>query len=84
MNNTDTFIHRCKQEIISYAFETFNQHITEAEVYVVWQCKTIQNNKALLYAPALSRTYFEVTYNGDRGEMYLDVYKKVYKRTIVI
>ena len=83
MNNTDTFIHHCKQEIVNYATEHGNP-ITEAEVYVVWQCKTIQNNKALLYAPALHRTYFEITYNGDKGELYMDVYHKVYKRTIVI
>ncbi|WP_369118247.1 DUF6275 family protein [Enterococcus thailandicus] len=51
--------------------------LKEDELYVVWLVKALQNNKALL---STSRSgdglYFEVTNNGDKNEMYLDVYKK--------
>ena len=41
----------------------------------VWYCKTLQNWKAL--AGIYGRDeYFELTYNGDEKELYLDVYKK--------
>ncbi|WP_312541414.1 DUF6275 family protein [Enterococcus sp.] len=51
--------------------------LKEEELYVVWLVKALQNNKALL---STSRSgdglYFEITNNGDKNEMYLDVYKK--------
>jgi hypothetical protein len=51
---------------------TFNQE----EVYVVWYSKTLQNAKALLSTPLPDGMYYEVTYNGDKNEIYFDAYKK--------
>lgn len=45
-------------------------------IYVVWLSKTLQNNKALLSAPVSDGRYFEVTYNGDKEEFYVDTYVK--------
>ena len=53
-----------------------NGRITADDVFVVWMCKTLQNNKALLSTTVSDGMYYEVTYNGDKGEMYLDAYKK--------
>lgn len=53
-----------------------NGRITADDVFVVWMCKTIQNNKALLSTTVPDGMYYEVTYNGDKGEMYLDAYKR--------
>ena len=51
--------------------------ITDRKVYVTWQCKTIQNLKALLGVGFEGDGYyFEFTWNGDKAEGYLDVYKK--------
>ena len=51
--------------------------ITHQKVYVVWQCKAIQNLKALLVVKVEGDGYyFEFTWNGDEAEGYLDVYKK--------
>ena len=47
------------------------------DVYVVWNCKTLQNNKALLSTAIPDGMYYEATYNGDKKELYLDAYKKV-------
>ena len=50
--------------------------ITEDDVYIVWACKTLQNNKALAATRLPDDMYYEVTYNGDKKECYLDAYKK--------
>ena len=50
--------------------------ITEGEVYVVWCCKTLQNNKALLSTTLPDGMYYELTYNGSKDQLYLDAYKK--------
>lgn len=46
------------------------------DFYIVWFCKTLQNWKTMLSTDKASGVYFEVTYNGDKGETYIDVYFK--------
>lgn len=68
----------------------FNSHvdvtdgvqITMDDVYIVWFSKTLQNWKALVSTTASDGMYYEVTYNGDKHEAYLDVYKKWENRVI--
>jgi len=48
----------------------------EFHVYIVWFCKTLQNWKALLSSTLPDQMYYEVTYNGDKAETYIDAYKK--------
>ena len=54
----------------------------EFEVYVVWKCKTLQNWKYLLSSTLFDGMYYEMTYNGDKKEWYLDAYKKFENRCI--
>lgn len=68
---TDEFLKIAKKAVRDYVGEP---HIYD--VYVVWTCKTLQNNKALLSTDRPDGLYFEATYNGDKKEMYLDAYKK--------
>lgn len=53
-----------------------NGKITKDDVFVVWFCKTLQNSKALLSTNVSDGMYYELTYNGDKKEAYLDAYKK--------
>lgn len=53
-----------------------NGKITEDDVFVVWECKTLQNNKGLLSTTVSDGMYYEFTWNGDKNEGYLDAYKK--------
>lgn len=53
-----------------------NMKISEEDVFIVWQCKTLQNNKALLSTTLFDGMYYEITYNGDKKEIYFDAYKK--------
>lgn len=68
------FIEKCKNIVVGYVGEKNN--ITKDDVFVVWSCKTLQNKKALLSATFKEAPYFEITYNGDKDETYVDVYKK--------
>lgn len=45
---------------------------------IVWFSKTLRNHKALVMSTdsLFEHTYWEVTYNGDKDEYYVDEYKK--------
>lgn len=58
--------------------------ITEDDVFIVWICKTLQNNKALASTILSDGMYYEVTYNGDTQEIYFDAYKKWENKCIKI
>lgn len=69
-----------KEIVLNYANKhidkTDDVQITLDDVYIVWFCKTLQNWKALLSTTLPDGMYYEVTYNGDKKEVYLDAYKK--------
>ena len=50
--------------------------ITLSDVYVVWYSKSLQNHKGLFATTLKDGLYYEATYNGDKRELYIDVYKK--------
>ena len=51
-------------------------------VFTVWKAKVLQNWKFLLSSTLPDGMYYEVTYNGDKKEWYLDAYKKFENRCI--
>ena len=56
--------------------KTDNFTITDDQIYIVWFSKTLQNWKALVSTTIPDGMYYEVTYNGDKKEAYIDAYKK--------
>ena len=60
----------------SHVDVTDNVVLIEDDVYIVWFSKTLQNWKALVSTNVSDGMYYEVTYNGDSKETYVDVYKK--------
>lgn len=74
------FLEKCKDLVYNYAKKhidiTDNVRFTKDNIYIVWSCKTLQNNKALLSTTLPDGMYYELTYNGDKNEIYLDAYKK--------
>ena len=76
----NTFLGICKRIVADYfnerADKTDQKRITTADVFVVWCCKTLQNNKALLSTTVSDGMYYEITRNGDKNEIYVDAYKK--------
>lgn len=61
-----------------------NNFISFKDVYVVWICKILQNNKALLSTNRDDGMYYELTYNGDKKELYIDAYKKEENKCVKI
>lgn len=55
---------------------TDNKKLELKDVFIVWFSKTLQNWKALVSTTVSDGMYYEVTYNGDKQETYLDIYKK--------
>lgn len=83
MDNKE-FVELCKEKVVDYANTHMNLnsinkpvHISTGDVYVVWLNRTLQNNKALLSTTVEDGMYYEVTYNGDKNELYFDAYKHV-------
>lgn len=74
------FIEQCKQLVADYTNKHMDKTdgvaITTDDVYVVWSTKVLQNNKALLSTTMSDGMYYELTYNGDKGQLYFDAYKK--------
>jgi hypothetical protein len=46
------------------------------DLYIVWKAKVLQNWKYLISSTIQDGMYYELTYNGDKKEWYLDAYKK--------
>lgn len=87
MNEKD-FVTLCKNVVAEYA----NQHmdksdgkqITADDVFIVWMCKTLQNSKAMVSTTLFDGMYYELTYNGNKKELYLDAYKKWENKAIPV
>lgn len=75
------FQEKAKLAVVDY----FNERVEKTddfkleieEVYVVWFVKVLQNWKALLSTNIPDGMYYEITYNGNLEELYLDAYKKM-------
>lgn len=50
--------------------------VSDFTVYTVWKSKILQNWKYLISTTLPDGMYYELTYNGDKQEWYLDAYKK--------
>ncbi|WP_195459232.1 DUF6275 family protein [Pediococcus acidilactici] len=74
--NEKEFLNLCKEKIANYLKEEKGLETTTDDVFVVWFSKTLQNSKALLSSAFNNEMYFEVTYNGNKKQLYLDAYKK--------
>lgn len=74
------FIQFVKQEVCNYTNrhldKSVHKEITTDNVFVVWSCKTLQNWKVLASTTLFDGMYYELTFNGDKNECYVDAYKK--------
>lgn len=78
--NEKVFLEFCKAQVVNYTNKHFNKtdnkQITKDDVFMVWCCKTLQNNKALLSTTLFDGMYYEIIYNEDKDEAYIYAYKK--------
>lgn len=79
----------CEQDLIAmvlvkqYAIDhmdksdkDYQKNIDELQVFTCWKNKTLRNWKFLISTNLPDGMYYEVTFNGDKREWYLDAYKK--------
>ena len=73
---------------MNIVMEYIEEHLDKSDdhpgftVYTVWKAKILQNWKYLISSTLYDGMYYEVTYNGDKAEWYLDAYKKFENRVV--
>ena len=78
INGMEHFQSVCKKKLVKwYNKNRPDNKIDLSNVFIVWSCRTLQNYK-LLASTTVSGDgiYAEYTYNGDKQELYEDVYVK--------
>ena len=70
----DQFLKRAKDAVIIAEYPTYQ--FIPGELYIVWFCKVLGNWKALISTDVWDGAYWEVTYNGEKKELYVDTYAK--------
>lgn len=76
------------EKALDIVFKYIVEHLDKSDddpefsLYIVWKCKALQNWKYLISSTLLDGMYYELTYNGDKREWYLDAYKKFENRCI--
>ena len=65
------------------AFESNGIETSEANMILVWGTKILQNWKSCIKSKAsLNDLFYELTYNGNTDQLYVDVYKKFDQKRI--
>ena len=83
------FTQKAKEEVAKCVNEHLDKTddvkpLTPEDVYMVWGVKVLQNNKGLFATLLPDGMYYEITFNGDKNEMYIDAYKKFENRCILV
>ena len=76
--STSYFIDCCIDAICKYYEKEFNLTIFPNEVLQVWFSKSLQNFKGIFITDKEDKLFFEFTFNGDKDELYMDVYDKIH------
>ena len=75
-------------EALKIVRQYITEHLDKSEpspifdVYTVWKAKILQNWKYLISSTLFDGMYYELTFNGDKKEWYLDAYKKFENRVV--
>lgn len=76
------------EKALNIVFKYIVEHLDKSDddpefsLYIVWKCKVLQNWKYLISSTLFDGMYYELTYNGNKREWYLDAYKKFENRCI--
>lgn len=76
------------ERVVNFVRNYIIEHLDKSDqepafdVFIVWKCKVLQNWKWMISSTLFDGMYYEVTYNGNKKEFYLDAYKKFENRCI--
>lgn len=82
----DQFLNKAKRlvaEEFNSMFPVLEGGATPDEFYITTFTKTLGNWKAMVSTDLINGLYWEVTYNGNREETYVDTYQKSNNRVVV-
>lgn len=72
----------CKNELIKEIKEKYNEEYKIEEMHLVWFSKALQNMKCCICDSGKNQRYYECTYNGNKQELYVDIYEKKYNTKV--
>lgn len=88
MIGTDEFVKMAKQAVYDMAKETFdptdNVEFTIDDVYFVMCTFVLGSIKGTFSTNITDGKYYEVTYNAEKSEMYIDQYACIRRQTIAV
>lgn len=71
------FEERAKHLVIDTIKEMFSEDYDISEINMVWYAHILGFKKAILIDNGINKRMYEVTYNINTNEMYIDVYEKL-------
>ncbi len=81
----EQFQNDCRRRLMSWFEQAKGVTLDFNDTYVVWSCKALQNFKCLVSTNVDGdTTYAEYTYNGDKQEVYEDIYIKAVNQVHVV
>lgn len=82
--STDEMDNEALNLVLDYAKEHVDKSDAETTIapYIVWKSKILKNWKYLISTNLYDGMYYELTFNGDSNDWYLDVYKKFDNKVI--
>lgn len=72
-----------KNEIIKEVENYYGENLKIEQLHLVWFNKSLQNFKCLVCDSTDNQRYYECTYNGDKKELYVDIYEKKYNTKVL-
>lgn len=67
---------KCKNALIKILEEKYGEKLAIGELHLVWFSKVLKNFKCTICDLRANQRYYELTYNGDKDELYVDIYEK--------
>jgi len=74
--NSYEFEVKCKDALIKILEEKYEEKFKIKDLHLVWLSKSLQNFKCVIIDLGKNQRYYECTYNGDKDELYVDIYQK--------
>lgn len=72
------------QTALTYGVQKEHPTFEIDEVYVVWFCYILGGWKALCSTSLPDGRYYEVTFNREMGEVFIDTYRKTHNVTVEV
>lgn len=77
MKNSYEYEIICKNALIKKLKELYGEDLTIKDLHLVWFSKALQNFKCVIVdLNSSNQRYYECTYNGNKDQLYIDIYNK--------